>query len=49
MIMKSTDEPLRNTDISLSYVGKTARCQFGKTDENGEFIFSLKKQVSAKL
>lgn len=41
--LKLIDEPLRNTDISLSYVGKTAKCQFGKTDENGEFNFVTKE------
>jgi hypothetical protein len=41
--LKATDEPLKRTDISLSYVGKTARCQFGKTDENGEFNFLMKE------
>ncbi len=38
---KLSHEPLRNTDISLALVGKTARCQFLKTDENGEFNFVL--------
>lgn len=41
--VKVTDEPLKNTDLSLSFVGKTARCQFGKTDENGEFNFVIKE------
>lgn len=36
---KTTGEPLRKTDISLSFVGKAARCRFGKTDENGNFNF----------
>ncbi len=43
MRLKATDEPLVKTDISLSYVGKTARCQFGKTNENGEFNFVVKE------
>lgn len=43
MIMKSTDEPIRNTDISLSFVGKTSRCLFGRTDINGEFRFIIKE------
>ncbi|MEI6048193.1 MAG: hypothetical protein WCS03_04790 [Bacteroidota bacterium] len=43
MRLKSTDEPLKKTDVSLSYVGKTARCRFGKTDENGEFNFLIKE------
>jgi hypothetical protein len=41
MKLKSTDEPLARTDVSLSYVGKTARCEFAKTDENGEFYFII--------
>jgi hypothetical protein len=36
---KSTSETMKNTEISLSYVGKTARCQFSKTDEQGRFNF----------
>jgi hypothetical protein len=40
---RSTGEPLGKTDVSLSYVGKSARCQFGKTDENGEFHFIVKE------
>jgi len=39
---KTTNEPLKKTDISLSLVGKTARCQFSRTNENGEFIFVVK-------
>jgi hypothetical protein len=41
--LKATDEPQKKTDLSLSYVGKTARCQFGKTDEYGEFNFLMKE------
>jgi MG2 domain len=41
--LKTTDEPLKKTDLSLSFVGKTARCQFGKTDEQGEFNFVVKE------
>jgi hypothetical protein len=40
---KTTDEPIKNIDISLSFVGKIARCLFTKTDENGEFIFLVKE------
>jgi hypothetical protein len=36
---KGTDEPLKNTEITLAYVGKTARCHFTKTDGRGEFNF----------
>jgi hypothetical protein len=42
--LKATDEPIKNIDISLSFVGKTALCQFGKTDANGEFNFLVKQQ-----
>jgi len=36
---KQSHEPLRNTDISLSFVGRVARCQFAKTDSSGKFNF----------
>ena len=39
---KVTDEPLKYTDISLSLIGTKARCQFMKTNSEGEFIFVLK-------
>lgn len=39
-----TNQPLRETDISLSFVGKTARCQFTRTNAKGEFIFVVKDQ-----
>jgi hypothetical protein len=39
---KTTDEPLKYTDLSLSFVGKTARCRFTKSDEKGEFYFLVK-------
>ena len=41
--LKTTDEPLKNIDISLSFVGKTARCMFTRTNENGEFYFLVKE------
>jgi hypothetical protein len=37
--MKETNEPLKNIDLSLSWVGKAARCQFCRSDNNGEFRF----------
>jgi hypothetical protein len=49
MRLKSTHEPLKETDISLSYVGKTARCQFGKTDENGEFNFVIRESGLSEI
>jgi len=39
---RATDEPIGNVDISLSFVGKTARCQFVKTDKTGKFNFVIK-------
>jgi len=41
--LKETGEPLRNSGISLSYVGKIARCQFSNTNENGEFYFVVRE------
>lgn len=43
MLMKNTGETLANTGISLSIVGKTARCRFTTTDENGRFNFVVKE------
>jgi hypothetical protein len=40
---KGTGEPLRKIDLSLSFVGKSARNQFGQTDNNGEFYFLIKQ------
>jgi len=36
---KKSGEPLRNEDITLSFVGNVALCQFTKTDERGDFNF----------
>jgi hypothetical protein len=41
--LKSNDEPLRKADVSLTFVGKTARCQFSRTDEKGRFNFLIKE------
>ena len=41
---KTTGEPFRNIDISLSLVGKKARCQFVRTNDKGEFNFVLREQ-----
>jgi hypothetical protein len=41
--LKVTNEPLCNTDLSLAFVGKTARCQFSKTNSEGEFYFVIKE------
>lgn len=45
ILNKTTNEPLRETDISLSFVGKSAKCQFMKTNAKGEFIFVVKDQA----
>ena len=36
---RKTREPVKNENISLSFVGKTALCQFAKTGAKGEFHF----------
>ncbi len=36
---KLNDDPIRNEPVSLSFIGKTARCQFSKTNDKGEFNF----------
>lgn len=40
---KTSNEPLKHIPLSLSLVGKNALCQFGSTDNNGEFNFLLKE------
>ena len=37
---RKTGEPVKTENISLSFVGKTALCQFAKTNEKGEFHFN---------
>jgi hypothetical protein len=37
-----TDEPLKNKNVILSFVGNTANCSFAKTNENGIFYFNTK-------
>jgi hypothetical protein len=39
----ATGEPLKNENIVLSFVGKTAKCRFAKTDINGRFYFIIKE------
>lgn len=41
---KITNRPLNETNISLSFVGKIARCQFTRTNAKGEFFFVVKDQ-----
>jgi hypothetical protein len=40
---RKSGEPLINKNITLSYVGKVALCQFAKTDKNGNFIFMTRE------
>ena len=46
---KLNDDPIRNEEISLSFVGKTALCQFSKTDEKGEFKFAIKESGQKEI
>ena len=41
---RKTGEPVKTENISLSFVGKTALCQFAKTNEKGEFHFNTSEQ-----
>lgn len=38
---RSTGEPVANTDISVSFVGKNALCQFARSDAKGRFSFAV--------
>lgn len=40
---KVSGEPLQRENITLSFVGKTARCLFTKTDSSGNFNFVTKE------
>jgi hypothetical protein len=40
---RKSGEPLRNENITLSFVGKVALCLFTKTDDNGDFNFVTKE------
>ncbi|MGD0584124.1 MAG: hypothetical protein ABR974_14415 [Bacteroidales bacterium] len=44
MKSRSSGNPLGNTDISLAFVGKSARCQFTRTDSIGRFSFVLNEK-----
>lgn len=41
MKYKSTEDPVENEDLVFSIVGKTAKCQFYKTNEFGDFHFII--------
>ena len=41
---RKSGEPIKNENISLSFVGKSALCQFAKTNEKGVFHFKTTKQ-----
>lgn len=45
---KLTNEPLINADISFSIVGKSAECQFGHTNNRGEFLFIVRNLYGPK-
>ncbi len=40
---KNTGEPIAGEDLSLSIVGRTARCSFAKTGSTGEFSFPIRE------
>jgi len=40
---RQNHEPLKSTDISLAFVGKSALCQFQKTNSKGEFNFVVNR------
>jgi hypothetical protein len=42
-------EPLRKENVTLSFVGKTARCFFTKTDDNGNFNFVTKEKGAQEI
>ena len=37
----TTNEPLANTNVMLSFIGKNARCQFSRSDADGRFNFFI--------
>jgi len=39
LLSNATGEPLKNENVILSFVGKSARCKFTKTDSEGKFNF----------
>lgn len=47
--LKETGEPLKNIGISLSYVGKVARCQFSNTNGKGEFYFVVREPGTSEI
>lgn len=46
---RKSGEPLRNENITLSFVGKVALCQFTKTDENGGFNFVTREHGTREI
>jgi hypothetical protein len=46
---RKTGEPLKNENISLSFVGKVALCLFSKTDGNGNFNFVTREQGLSEI
>jgi len=41
---RATEEPLKNENLTLSIVGKTALCNFARTDSSGNFNFVIKER-----
>jgi hypothetical protein len=46
---RKTGEPVKNENISLSFVGKSALCQFAKTNEKGEFHFKTSERGTREI
>ncbi len=46
---RKTGEPVKNENISLSFVGKSALCQFAKTNEKGEFHFNTSERGTREI
>ena len=46
---ENTGAPLSDKELSLSFVGSTARCSFTSTDENGRFIFPVRESGKKEI
>ena len=49
IIRTTSGEPLRNEDIVLSFVGKTALCRFTRTDDLGHFNFMANEHGTREI
>ena len=45
----TTGGPLKNENVVLSFVGKTARCRFSRTDEKGCFNFEVNEYGTREM